>query len=615
MKTQKRIQAINRTQGLSICPQILRRCLSTGLGRTSGTVSKLKHYPRTIALVTGLLATAPLIAQVPAFPGAEGFGANASGGRGGQVIHVTNLNVSGPGSLQEALATPGPRYIVFDVGGVINGSAEILYGDVTIAGHTAPGGITIRGLIADEVYDTVGDANNIVVRHLRSRPQNEWAYPVDNFYAPDGFLISGASNVIVDHCSFTNCADENMQISETHNLSVQYCTIGEGLGDHYYLSGMLLNYSTAEHPQDNLSLHHNVWNRSGGRMPEFTCESAYCAGHPLQAEMNSNLGWDPSIYVYYNSSIDPGAPSPIDSFFVKLNLENNYYFTRSDYCSAMFQHSFLDIAGNEIYASGNEMNLYPGLNDYELFFCCNDFCDAANHPNTDMGVFTERSSRWGYPAITSDPASSLPGLLGASAGAFPRDPQDQRLNAPLTAGVIDTTPVDSSDHFSDAFMTLPPSAAPADSDGDGMPDYWETIQGLSNSVQDHNGTTLSSTLTGVPGYTNLECYLHCLSEYLIQGVNAGACGIMIARNEPNLAKPEVSIWPHPVKDQSIVQLPDVQGAILHLYDIQGREVYASAPDMHHRVILNRADFIAGIYAWTLTDATHKIVASGKWMFE
>jgi pectate lyase len=92
----------------------------------------------------------------PSFPGAEGFGASASGGRGGQVIYVTNLNPNGPGSLNEALARQGKRYILFKVSGIIDAAAEVIYGDVTIAGQTSPGGIIVRGFIVDEVYDTVG---------------------------------------------------------------------------------------------------------------------------------------------------------------------------------------------------------------------------------------------------------------------------------------------------------------------------------------------------------------------------------------------------------------------------------------------------------------------------
>ena len=104
---------------------------------------------------------------IPSFPGAEGFGAETVGGRGGQVIYVTNLDPSGPGSLTEALATPGPRYILFKVSGLINAAAEVIYGDFTLAAHTSPGGVTVRGFVIDEMYDTIGTGDNMIIRHLK----------------------------------------------------------------------------------------------------------------------------------------------------------------------------------------------------------------------------------------------------------------------------------------------------------------------------------------------------------------------------------------------------------------------------------------------------------------
>src|SRR5262245_49159180 len=115
--------------------------------------------------------TAALLSAVlslPTFPGAEGFGAVATGGRGGQVIKVTTLDATGPGSLQEALDVDAPRIIVFAVSGVIEGDIEVSFGDVTIAGQSAPGGgITIAGRLLGAFDDSV---QNIVIRHLRIRP-------------------------------------------------------------------------------------------------------------------------------------------------------------------------------------------------------------------------------------------------------------------------------------------------------------------------------------------------------------------------------------------------------------------------------------------------------------
>jgi pectate lyase len=219
-----------------------------------------------LTLLIFFTANKPCFSQsLPSFPGAEGFGANTTGGRDGQVIYITNLNPIGPGSLNEALATPGKRYILFKVSGVIDAVAEVIYGDATIAGQTSPGGITVRGFIIDEVYDTIGTGNNIIVRHLRSRPHNPDQFPTPNYILDDACRLDGASNMIIDHCSFADAMDECVQISQSSKISFQNNSLAETIGDHYYLGGMLLNYSTKEHPQDSISIHHNCWNRLGGR--------------------------------------------------------------------------------------------------------------------------------------------------------------------------------------------------------------------------------------------------------------------------------------------------------------------------------------------------------------
>lgn len=108
--------------------------------------------------------------QLPAFPGAEGFGAVAKGGRGGRVIKVTNLRADGPGSLNAACQAKGPRVIVFDVSGVIEGDVVIEYGAVSIMGQTAPGaGVTIAGSLKTR-YRAGRAIDDIVIRFLRVRP-------------------------------------------------------------------------------------------------------------------------------------------------------------------------------------------------------------------------------------------------------------------------------------------------------------------------------------------------------------------------------------------------------------------------------------------------------------
>ncbi|MBL7826800.1 MAG: hypothetical protein JNJ57_09225, partial [Saprospiraceae bacterium] len=186
----------------------------------------------------------PSAAQIPVFPGAEGFGATTTtGGRGGQVMYVTNLNCNGPGSLNEALATPGKKYILFKVSGIIDCAAEVVHGDCYIAGQTAPGGIIVRGIYIDDWYDPNGGARNVVIRHLNSRPHTENERSGAGWVMDDALRLDGASRIVVDHCTFANGTDEQIQISRSNNVTIQHSILAEPVGDHYMFGGMLLNYS------------------------------------------------------------------------------------------------------------------------------------------------------------------------------------------------------------------------------------------------------------------------------------------------------------------------------------------------------------------------------------
>ncbi|MBW7997936.1 MAG: pectate lyase precursor, partial [Candidatus Glassbacteria bacterium] len=167
----------------------------------------MRNVPATI-LVLVLSGVSAGFSQdsIPAFPGAEGWGAYTPGGRGGQVIHVTNLDNNGPGSLAEALNTPGPRIIVFDVGGVIEGDIDFDQGQVTVLGQTAPSpGITIHGLLST-TWDPTGQARyeDIVIRFIRCRPFSR-AQPVT---WADAIQFGHGYRAVLDHMSFSWATDE-----------------------------------------------------------------------------------------------------------------------------------------------------------------------------------------------------------------------------------------------------------------------------------------------------------------------------------------------------------------------------------------------------------------------
>jgi hypothetical protein len=472
-------------------------------------------------LATSLLACNPADAQtaLPAFPGAEGFGAVASGGRGGQVLYVTNLDADGPGSLQAALDTPGPRYVLFRVSGVIDAPVQLTYDDVTIAGQTSPGGITIRGFhTTEEPYcdqdpvciQTARTAENWVLRHVRLRP-GDGPGGLD-----DGLRLLHTRRAVVDHVSVANATDEAVQISYASDVTIQYSTFAETLGGHANFGGMLLNYSdpAAGWPLDRLSIHHNVWNRLLGRMPEISRESAAAANTVMQIELSNNLLWDPGYFIDVSRETFPYGPGVSAPVWYRLNWVGNRAHARPGfpYGVISFPAPF-EPSQTTTYFADNTFNLYPGVADYQLSYCCNDYPPDPLPATPSHAV----ANRHPFPPITITPSSQLVRTLYRRAGALPRDRMDVRLMAPLDSGVVDPAPRDSNPYGDAYLLDYPPGSPPPppiDSDLDGMPNSWELAQGLDPAVPDHNGDELSLPLFGVAGYTNLECYLALLADAL-----------------------------------------------------------------------------------------------------
>ncbi|MFO0624966.1 MAG: hypothetical protein U0325_05060 [Polyangiales bacterium] len=437
---------------------------------------------------------------VPSFPGAEGFGATATGGRGGGVCVVSTLAASGAGSLGACLQSRGARTVVFRVSGVINGPLELTQGDVTIAGQTSPGGVIVRGgLRCDNVYDP-NDCRNVILRHLRLRGGDD-----------DTLRLSGAQRVIVDHVSLAQARDELVEISRARDITVQYAVIAEPVGDHYRYGGVLINYSKDRFPLANIALHHNVWNGVHGRLPEVSCEengdgpgATNCAGRRLSLEVSHNVMFDGSDPVYYNRCTG-------------TNEGND--------CAASDRNFLLDL--NFV---GNVMARRRALTEVQIFapevargasalFWSDNVMDWQGIRRAASLALPSRAQRHGFPAITAVPSADLVARLQREAGAFPRDAMDTRLAAYLGAPVDMRPPSWNGGNGidrGDAFTVAQAGAAPADADNDGMPDAWERAHGLRpDCFGAHLGTLAANGSNGVAGcaqgYTDLECYLNELA--------------------------------------------------------------------------------------------------------
>jgi pectate lyase len=217
-----------------------------------------------------------------AFPGAEGFGAHAQGGRGGRTIEVTNLNDSGPGSFRAACDAKGPRIVVFRVAGLIDlqTPVDITEPYLTIAGQTAPGdGICLK---RSEFQVRTHD---VIVRYLRSRPGDIAGKEYD------AMGIGGdAHDVIFDHCSANWSVDESLSPSGgISNITVQWCLIGEALNKSVHSKGPH-GYGSLVRAVGGVTLHHNLWVHNDARNPRLG--DNYGRGAAPTFDVRNNVMYD-----------------------------------------------------------------------------------------------------------------------------------------------------------------------------------------------------------------------------------------------------------------------------------------------------------------------------------
>lgn len=401
--------------------------------------------------------------QQLAFPGAEGFGAYATGGRGGTVVHVTNLNASGPGSLADAVSQPN-RTVVFDVGGVIDitGQNLTIASNLTIAGQTAPGeGITIYG---GRVI--MSNSSNVIMRYIRMR--GSISMPEDKCT----LTMDYCNNVILDHCSISWGRWDNVHIKDANNITYQNCIISEGIEPQRF--GAITDGTR------NWTISHCLWTNNKSRNPKMKCYLQYYNN------------------VVYNYGIGiVGGHSAADNY---QDVMNNYFITGP---SSGSSNKYFDqwTETDHLYSTGNytDDNRDGKLNGRLI----TDYNGATpmQQPNLKCQA-----------PMNLEPAEDAFYAVMEHAGASRvRDSHDLRIIEQLaslgTKGAFIANEQDVG-----GIGTLAGADAPADSDGDGMPDEWEKANGTDPDKADANGDADGN------GYTNIEDYVNSLahkSDYIM----------------------------------------------------------------------------------------------------
>jgi hypothetical protein len=420
----------------------------------------------------------------PAFPGAEGFGAFARGGRGGRVYHVTTLADGGAGSLREAVEVDGPRIVVFDVPGTIRlaKSLDITKPFITIAGQTAPGdGICLRDATL------AVSADHVIVRFLRCRLG-------DQGRDGDALSIGSGNHVILDHCSASWSLDEVLSSStgrpDINDITVQWCFITEALNPKNHGFGSLIRGCHGAR----YSYHHNLYAHNRGRNPR---PGNYDQQNPhdqdpdgLLLDFRNNViyNWDGS-YAGYNA----------DKVSVtRLNYVGNYLVPGPN--SRVTGKAYREGSPyNRGFFSGNYYN-HAMPDDPWGVVILDDW-------NEEQIAAYKQAQPFATGPIATQAAPEAFRLVREQGGAsLPvRDAVDRRIIEDLARG---TGHIIASQEEVGGWPDLRTATPPADSDGDGMPDTWEQASGLNlndaaDGPQDRDGD----------GYTNVEEYLNSLVKW------------------------------------------------------------------------------------------------------
>lgn len=491
-------------------------------------------------LTAGALAltvAAPAAAQqaaekTPAFPGAEGFGRYVTGGRGGAVYRVTNLNDSGEGSLRWALSKPGPRTIVFGVSGTIHlESALDIPGNTTIAGQSAPGdGICV----AD--YPVAIKGNNVIVRYMRFRLGNKYVKK-DGADGWDGFGGFDKQDWMIDHCSVSWSIDECLSVLGNKNTTVQWCLVAQSLVNSGHTKGA--HGYGGNWGGSGASFHHNLLAHHGSRTPRL--------GPRPTTQLDERM--DMRNNVIYNF----GGNGCYGGEAMTVNIVNNYYkpgpgsptgnkgkriagigIRTDEYVKTYPAYAPAHHIWGKFFVEGNVNSKYSDVTSDNWTYGIYNNIDASGCDGTYTAK-TKDTIKLAEPmpfivTTTHTAAQAYDKVLQYAGASLHRDSFDELMvsdtrngaatytGSGLSKGMVnsqdDNRPANAPADWS-AWPTLSTNGSITDTDGDGMPDSWETANGLNpNDASDGN-------TVGDDGYTMLEVYLNSLVEDITTGQNAG----------------------------------------------------------------------------------------------
>jgi hypothetical protein len=426
-------------------------------------------------------AAAQSLEPTLAFPGAEGAGRFALGGRGGSVLRVTHLGDSGPGSLRAAVEADGPRTVVFDIGGVIRLSSPLTVrrGRITIAGQTAPGGgITLRD------QPLIVAADDVVIRHIRSRLGDESGVEAD------AVSITRGRRIILDHISASWSIDETLSVGSRYDppergiydVTVQWSLIAESLnasghakGEHGY--GSLVRGGHGAR----MTFHHNLWAAHRARMPRpgnYNPPSVDPEGPRIEFRSNVFYDWSGGHAGYNADTESRSAYAFIGNAYIPgPDTTGRWAFEESNpLARAWFE--------------GNTMDGSLPADPWSLV-------KDSDRPDYRLGARPD----WAEAAGETAAEAEIRVLAHVGAGPV-RDPVDARI----IDGVRNRTGqiIDSQAQVG-GWPALESGSPWIDSDGDGMPDDWERAQGLDPAVSADGNTDRDGD-----GFTNLEYWLNSL---------------------------------------------------------------------------------------------------------